>query len=187
MTALAIDFGDEDFSATMTAVAEEFEDMDFPATMTAIAEEFDNGDFSATMTAISVDLEDLFNPATMTAIAVEMEGLEDLFNPATMTAIVKELEDLGIEVPDIEVPDLLASPVPLLTPESTVLEPERMSLEEFKGLYSNPSTRPIVLDVRSPNSFQEKHIAGAQSFPLSEADSRVGELSKDKLIVAYCQ
>jgi hypothetical protein len=183
MTALAEEFGDEDFSATMTAIAEEFGDEDFAATMTAIAEEFGDEDFSATMTAIAVEFEDLFNPATQTALA---EQFDDFFNPATQTALA---EEFGIEIPTIGIPEVPV-PVPFETPTpggGAPREPERMSLTDFKILYDDPQTRPIILDVRSEASFQEGHITGAISFPLANLATRVGELPKDKLIVAYCQ
>ncbi len=62
----------------------------------------------------------------------------------------------------------------------------RMSMEEFKALYDSPN-RPVILDVRSAEAYNEGHIEGAISFPEAEVDARVAELPKDKLIVAYCQ
>jgi hypothetical protein len=170
-------------SATLTALAVEFDDVDFSATLTAVSEEFDDIDFSATATSLANDFDELGIAPTLTALAVEFEDL-DIY--ATVTAVAKELEDLGITLPPIEVPDI-TDPFGTPTPASRVLEPERMSLNDFKQLYDNPATRPIVLDVRSNSSYQGGHIEGAISFPLSEADSRINELSKDKLIVAYCQ
>jgi hypothetical protein len=139
------------------------------------------------MTAIAVEFEDLFNPATQTALS---EQLEDFFNPATQTALAKDLEDLGITIPTIDVPDVPApAPAPAITPEpgGTPLEPERMSLNDFKILYDDPATRPVVLDARSAESYAGGHIAGSLSFPVFEASTRAGELPRDKLIVAYCQ
>jgi hypothetical protein len=66
-------------------------------------------------------------------------------------------------------------------------EPPRITLAEFKALYDKPATRPIILDVRPANSYRQGHIKGAISFPEADVDRRVGELPKDKLIVAYCQ
>jgi hypothetical protein len=63
----------------------------------------------------------------------------------------------------------------------------RMSMEDFKRLYDNPATRPIIIDVRAKQAYDEGHIAGAISFPEADVDARVAELPKDKLIVAYCQ
>ena len=66
-------------------------------------------------------------------------------------------------------------------------EPERMPIEQFKALYDDPAKRPIIVDVRSKQSFDEGHIRGSISVPEAEVDSRLADLSKDKLIVAYCQ
>lgn len=63
----------------------------------------------------------------------------------------------------------------------------RMPIEEFKALYDNPATRPIILDVRAKQAYDEGHIAGAISFPEADVPARVAELPKDKLIIAYCQ
>lgn len=69
----------------------------------------------------------------------------------------------------------------------SAVEPTRMTMESFIALYSNPATRPIVVDVRAKAAFDEGHIAGAVNIPVGEAVSRMAELPKDKLIVAYCQ
>jgi hypothetical protein len=77
-----------------------------------------------------------------------------------------------------------------VTPEPTATpggEPPRITLADFKVLYDDPAKRPLILDVRSPSTYEEGHIKGAISFPESDVDSRVAELPKDKLIIAYCQ
>ena len=63
----------------------------------------------------------------------------------------------------------------------------RMPIDEFKALYDNPATRPVIIDVRAKQSYDEGHIAGSISFPEAEADARIAELPKDRLIIAYCQ
>jgi hypothetical protein len=84
-------------------------------------------------------------------------------------------------------------PTPTITPAPptpTVVEtgpPPRITLEEFKALYDNVATRPFIIDVRGLVSYEEGHIKGAISFPEMDVDARVGELPRDKLIVAYCQ
>jgi len=61
----------------------------------------------------------------------------------------------------------------------------RMTMDEFKTLYDSPN-RPIIIDVRPKGGYDAGHIRGAISFPEAEVDARVGELPKDKLVVAYC-
>ena len=45
----------------------------------------------------------------------------------------------------------------------------------------------LVLDVRHPAEYAAGHIAGARSVPLAELRRRLGELSEDTEIVAYCR
>jgi hypothetical protein len=184
-TAIAEEFASGDFGATMTAIAEEFgEGGGFSATMTALAEEFDEGGFSATMTALSQEFDDLGLSATLTAISNEF-GSTDF--QATFTAVAKELEELGIEIPTFTIPDLPqpgTSPIP--TPGGGPREPERISLTDFQKLYSS-SSPPVVVDVRGQAAYVEGHIKGSINVPLAETSSRLGELPRDRLIVAYCQ
>jgi rhodanese-related sulfurtransferase len=45
----------------------------------------------------------------------------------------------------------------------------------------------IILDVRPFIEYQQGHIPGAISLPLSELEARLEELPKDAEIVAYCR
>jgi hypothetical protein len=63
----------------------------------------------------------------------------------------------------------------------------RMPLADFMTLYNDSSKRPIIIDVRAKEAFDAGHIAGAISFPESDVDTRINELPKDKLVIAYCQ
>jgi len=88
--------------------------------------------------------------------------------------------------------DIAAPPAEKLSkPTPTALArdetPPRMSLDDFKALYDDPAKRPIIIDVRAKSQYEEGHIAGAISFPESEADARVDELPRDRLIISYCQ
>lgn len=65
--------------------------------------------------------------------------------------------------------------------------PPRMPMEEFKALYDDPARRPLIVDVRAAEAFQQGHIQGAVNIPEAELASRVAEFPKDKLVVAYCQ
>ena len=44
----------------------------------------------------------------------------------------------------------------------------------------------VIIDIRSKDTYDAEHAAGALSVPLSELESRLAELPKDKLIAAYC-
>jgi rhodanese-related sulfurtransferase len=45
----------------------------------------------------------------------------------------------------------------------------------------------LVLDVRPEVEYQSGHIAEARSIPIDELETRLGELSRDQEIIAYCR
>lgn len=45
----------------------------------------------------------------------------------------------------------------------------------------------ILIDVRSQEEFNQGHISGAKSIPVSELEGRLDELSKNEKIIVYCQ
>lgn len=45
----------------------------------------------------------------------------------------------------------------------------------------------VVIDVRPPNEYAQAHFPYARSMPLAELRARLGELARDKPIVAYCR
>jgi len=47
-------------------------------------------------------------------------------------------------------------------------------------------TRFTILDVRGPWEFETGNVQGAVKIPLGELRSRMGELSKEREILAYC-
>ena len=60
----------------------------------------------------------------------------------------------------------------------------RVEAEEVKRLAGKGEV--VIIDVRSKDSYDLEHAEGALSIPLSELESRLAELPKDKLIAAYC-
>ena len=45
----------------------------------------------------------------------------------------------------------------------------------------------VLVDVREPNEFQEVHAEGALLIPLSEFETRVAELPRDRELVMICR
>ncbi len=45
----------------------------------------------------------------------------------------------------------------------------------------------IVLDVRPALEYRQGHIAGARSIPVDELEARLGELDREREVVAYCR
>lgn len=87
----------------------------------------------------------------------------------------------GVATIDIAAP--LAEPTGSAPP---VEEAPRITLGAFKALWDDPATRPVILDTRSKQQYNQGHIPGALSMPATELAANVGILPKDKLIVAYC-
>jgi rhodanese-related sulfurtransferase len=50
-----------------------------------------------------------------------------------------------------------------------------------------PAERPPLVDVRTADEFAAGHLPAAVNIPVDELRSRLGELPKDREIVAYCQ
>jgi rhodanese-related sulfurtransferase len=44
-----------------------------------------------------------------------------------------------------------------------------------------------LLGVRTPKEFADGHLPGAVNIPVDDLRGRLGELSKDRQILAYCQ
>ena len=73
-------------------------------------------------------------------------------------------------------------------PELPLTEAEvpRVSLEEAKAALDSGAA--ILVDVRSPNAFEESHAVGAISMPLGEIERNITglPLEKDQWIITYC-
>lgn len=44
----------------------------------------------------------------------------------------------------------------------------------------------LIIDVRSPESYNKEHIKGALNIPLEEIDKRASEIPRDKPVIVYC-
>lgn len=63
-------------------------------------------------------------------------------------------------------------------------EIERTSLADAKKAYDDGSA--LILDVRDTGTFGSKHIPGSLNIPLTELESRLNELPKDRWILTVC-
>jgi hypothetical protein len=73
---------------------------------------------------------------------------------------------------------------PVASPAIPYPEIKRISLEDAKAAYDQGSA--IFIDVRGEPYYSESHIPGALSITYDELASRIGELDKKALIIAYC-
>ena len=51
---------------------------------------------------------------------------------------------------------------------------------------SEPTTRPLIVDVREPDEFASERIEGAVHIPMSEFAARHAELPRDRPLVMQC-
>ncbi|HUP27909.1 MAG TPA: rhodanese-like domain-containing protein [Chloroflexia bacterium] len=79
----------------------------------------------------------------------------------------------------------VSTPAVDTTPPVEGADAPRITMEDFKKLYDSPD-RPLIIDVRPVGGYDAGHIRGAISFPETDVDTRINELPKDKLVIAYC-
>lgn len=60
----------------------------------------------------------------------------------------------------------------------------RVSVAELQKMVEAGTV--AIYDTRSKMQYDQEHIKGALSLPQSEAESRAGELPRDKTLVFYC-
>jgi hypothetical protein len=66
-------------------------------------------------------------------------------------------------------------------------EPGRLTIGELRQLIDSDDQAVVLVDVRSPDSYQRRHARGAVSVPLAEISSRArDELPMGPLLVTYC-
>ncbi len=70
--------------------------------------------------------------------------------------------------------------------EEVISEVKNISVEEVYKIVSGNQDY-LILDVRTPDEFNEGHIEGAVLIPVSELESRLDELAENKPIVVYCK
>ena len=51
---------------------------------------------------------------------------------------------------------------------------------------ADPATRPLIVDVRERNEFEQERVAGAALVPISEFVARHQELPKDRPLLMLC-
>ncbi len=77
-----------------------------------------------------------------------------------------------------------AAPPTVSAPASDTRSAPRVGLEEALQALENGDA--VLLDVRSAESFQLKHVTGAVNIPENELPTRLAELNKNDWIIPYC-
>ena len=61
-----------------------------------------------------------------------------------------------------------------------------ISAEEAREYLSEKDSESMtLLDVRTPEEYAKAHIPGAKLIPISELADRLGEIDRDKPVIAY--
>ena len=60
----------------------------------------------------------------------------------------------------------------------------RISAEQAYAAWQGQQA--VFVDVRTTGQFEDAHISGARSIPVSEVESRLAELDKGQTIITYC-
>jgi rhodanese-related sulfurtransferase len=64
---------------------------------------------------------------------------------------------------------------------------KQISAQELAAWLADKSREiPALLDVREPWEFEKARIEGAQLVPMNEIASRLGEIDREKAVVAIC-
>jgi rhodanese-related sulfurtransferase len=62
-----------------------------------------------------------------------------------------------------------------------------LSPEKLKELTVKPDPNIWIIDVRPDSSYKSGHIPTAMSYPSSVIMNKLGEISKDKYLIVYCE
>ena len=80
--------------------------------------------------------------------------------------------------------DFNPATTPLAAPPEPAQEFKRIAVEDLRAKVNRNAV--VVVDVRDQASYQRSHIPGAIHIPLASVEANLGQLPKDREIVAYC-
>jgi len=94
-----------------------------------------------------------------------------------------------LAMPGAEAPLQAPTPAPAAqaapaAPADPLAEAPRISAADAKKALD--AGQAILVDVRGLDAWQDEHAKGAVSIPVNEIYARLGELPKNKQIIAYC-
>lgn len=90
----------------------------------------------------------------------------------------------GAEAPLQAPPPAPAAQAAPAAPADPLAEAPRISAADAKKALD--AGQAILVDVRGLDAWQDEHAKGAVSIPVNEIYARLGELPKNKQIIAYC-
>jgi 3-mercaptopyruvate sulfurtransferase SseA len=91
----------------------------------------------------------------------------------------------GAQAPNPVAPPAATAPAaPMAAPADPLAEAPRISPADAKKALD--AGKAVLIDVRSLDAWQDEHAKGAVNIPVNELYARLGELPKDKQVIAYC-
>jgi 3-mercaptopyruvate sulfurtransferase SseA len=82
------------------------------------------------------------------------------------------------------IPQTPGAPVQSPTPKNPIDEARRITAEELHKLWDKKDV--LIIDTRGEPEYKAGHIPGAISVPANTVATKVEELPRTKMIVAYC-
>ena len=81
-------------------------------------------------------------------------------------------------------PTVVATQAAASTPVSAIPLPDEITVAEAAA---KRNAGAFILDVRTPEEWNEYHIPGTTSIPLDQLETRLNEVPKDKEVVVVCR
>jgi hypothetical protein len=99
----------------------------------------------------------------------------------TIVTVEKRQSLAAVPTSTISVPVVTAQPLPTTTIPYPLVP--RISLKDTQAKLDKGEA--VLIDVRSKESYDQSHAAGALSIPETELDARLSELPRDRALILY--
>ena len=62
-----------------------------------------------------------------------------------------------------------------------------ISQDQLIKIYQDSSANLLLIDVRSPYEYNDRHIPGSVNIPIDELENRINEIDKTRKIITVCE
>lgn len=63
----------------------------------------------------------------------------------------------------------------------------QLDIDELKEQYNNGKKTPIMIDIREPGEYEERHIPGVPLLPMNQVPEVIDQFKKDESYVFICR
>ncbi len=142
--------------------------------------------------ALPLSVKLLFAPATGRIFGAQAVGYDGVDKRLDVLATMLRFEKTVFDLTDLELayaPPFSSAkdPVNMAGYVASNILNQDVAVVTWDQLAVPPALNYFILDVREPAEVQLGAISGAVNIPLDQLRDRLGELPKDREIVAYCQ